>query len=155
MKEQKRSRKIAMSAPELDEFLGSERTCRLATSGPNGPHVAPLWYVWDGRSLWFTSLVRSQRWTDIERDPRVSVVIDAGSDYLELRGAELIGRVAIVGEVPRTGEPCPELDEPERKMALKYSGTTVVTHDERHAWLRLDPEKVVSWDFRKIASLKK
>ena len=70
-------------------------------------------------------------------------------------GAELIGRVAIVGEVPRTGEPCPELDEPERKIALKYSGTTEVTHDERHAWLRLDPEKVVSWDFRKIASLKK
>ena len=155
MRDQKRSRKIAMTAAELDEFLGRERTCRLATSGPNGPHVAPLWYVWDGSSLWFTSLVRSQRWTDIERDPRVSVVIDAGSDYLELRGAELIGRVAIVGEVPRTGEPCPELDEPERMMALKYSGTTEVTHDERHAWLRLDPEKVVSWDFRKIASLKK
>ncbi len=154
MKEQKRSRKIAMSRAELDEFLHSERTCRLATIGPNGPHVAPLWYVWHESCLWFTSLVRSQRWTDIERDSRVSVVIDAGADYLELRGAELSGRVIVVGEVPRTGEPCAQLEEPERLMALKYSGTPEMSHDKRHAWLCLEPEKVISWDFRKIASLK-
>ena len=155
VKEQKRSRKIAMSAAELDEFLRSERTCRLGTLGPNGPHVSPLWYVWDGNSLWITSLVRSQRWTDLERDPRVSVVVDAGEEYLELRGAELIGSVETVGEVPRTGEPNQMLEEPERLMAMKYSRESEMTHDNRHAWLRLSPEKVVSWDFRKIASLKK
>ena len=155
MKEQKRSRKIAMNPAELDEFLGNERTCRLGTMGPNGPHVSPLWYVWDGTSLWMTSLVRSQRWTDIKREPRVSVVIDTGEAYLELRGAELVGRVVVVGEVPRTGEPNQTLEEPERLMALKYSGKSEMTHDHRHAWLRLSPEKVVSWDFRKIASLEK
>ena len=26
-------------------------------------------------------------------------------------------------------------------------------HDERHAWLRLTPERIVSWDFRKLAQL--
>jgi hypothetical protein len=25
-------------------------------------------------------------------------------------------------------------------------------HDGRHAWLRLTPEKITSWDFRKIES---
>ena len=144
-----------MNRNELDEFLRDERTCRLATIGPNGPHVAPLWYVWDGRSMWFTSVVRSQRWTDLERDPRASVVIDAGDEYLELRGAELIGRVEVVGEVPRTGEPNGVLEEPERLMSLKYSGTPDMSHDNRHAWLRLEPEKVVSWDFRKLATLNK
>ena len=144
-----------MNRNELDEFLRDERTCRLATIGPNGPHVAPLWYVWDGRSMWFTSVVRSQRWTDLERDPRASVVIDAGDEYLELRGAELIGRVEVVGEVPRTGEPNGVLEEPERLMSLKYSGTPEMSHDNRHAWLRLEPEKVVSWDFRKLATLNK
>lgn len=144
-----------MTSDELNAFLDEERTCRLATTGPGGPHVAPLWYVWDGLAMWFTSVVRSQRWTDLERDPRVSVVVDAGIDYTQLRGAELIGRVDIIGEVPRIGEPNLELETPERLMALKYSGKSKMHHDERHAWLCLRPEKIVSWDFRKIASLKK
>ena len=90
-RQQRRGRKIAMDKAELDEFLASERTCRVATTGPQGPHVTPLWYVWDGTALWLTSLVRSQRWTDIERDPRVAVLVDAGEEYGELRGAELLG----------------------------------------------------------------
>jgi hypothetical protein len=57
-----------------------------------------------------TSLSRSQRWTDLQRDPRVAVVIDAGEAYWELRGVELRGRVEVVGEVPRTGESNPELE---------------------------------------------
>jgi len=79
------------------------------------------------------------------------VVVDAGEDYAELRGVELRGRVEVVGEVPRTGEPVPELDGPEQAFADRYSGG-VVGHDGRHAWLRLTPEKIVSWDFRKVAA---
>lgn len=138
-----------MSKEELDELLTTERTCRVATTGPHGPHNTPLWFVWDGKALWFTSLVRSQRWTDLERDPRVAVLVDAGEEYGELRGAELQGKVEMVGEAPRTGEPHPELDEPERLIADKYFGGQM-RHDGRHAWLRLVPEKITSWDFRKI-----
>jgi hypothetical protein len=78
------------------------------------------------------------------------VLVDAGEDYFELRGAELRGSVEIVGEVPRTGEPVPELDEPERLTGLKYHGGQPARPDGRHAWLRLVPDKITSWDFRKI-----
>lgn len=149
VKEQRRGRRIAMSKEELDAFLGAERTCRIATVSANGPHNTPLWFVWDGEALWFTSLVRSQRWTDMERDPRVAVVVDAGEDYGELRGAELRGKVEVVGEAPRTGEPSSELETPEKLIADKYFGGQMI-HDGRHAWLRLVPEKITSWDFRKI-----
>lgn len=149
--QQRRGRKIAMDAAELDAFLRSERTCRVATASPGrGPHVSPLWYVWDGRALWLTSIVRSQRWTDIERDARIAVVVDAGHDFGELRGAELVGTAEVVGEVPRVGEPHPELEEPERLFAEKYTGQSKMAHDRRHAWLRLVPTKIVSWDFRKL-----
>src|ERR1700761_413100 len=146
-KEQRRARKIAMDQAELDQFLAGERTCRVATASPQGPHLTPLWYVWDGTTLWLTSLVRSQRWTDIERAPRVAVLVDAGEEYGELRGVELRGTLEVVGEVPRTGEPVEALVEPERLMAAKYGGGA---QDGRHAWLRLVPEKITSWDFRKI-----
>jgi hypothetical protein len=148
--EQRRGRRIAMSGAELDHFLGGERTCRVATASPRGPHVTALWYVWDGTALWLASVVSSQRWTDLRRDPRVAVLVDAGEEYGELRGAELRGTVEIVGEVPRTGAPDERLAEPERLFARKYSGADVMHHDGRHAWLRLVPDKITSWDFRKI-----
>src|SRR5258706_3109464 len=86
-----------MTSGERDAFLAEERTCRVASLGGDGsPHVTPLWFVWDGEALWLNSLTRSQRWTDLERDPRVAVVVDAGVGYAELRGVEIRGAVAPV-----------------------------------------------------------
>ena len=113
--------------------------------------MTPLWFAWDGSALWLTSIVKSQRWTDLQRDNRISVIVDAGDDFMELRGVELRGVAEPVGEVPRTGEPCPDLDVPERLYADKYAGGQIF-HDGRHAWLRIVPEKIVSWDFRKMAA---
>jgi PPOX class probable F420-dependent enzyme len=152
---QKRGRRIAMSETEVDAYLGVERTCRVATVKASGaPHVTPLWFLWHNRELWLTTLTKSQRWTDLERDPHVSVVVDSGDGYMELCGVELSGRVEVVGEVPRVGEPNAELDEIERLNALKYQGPNgSVRHDGRHAWVRLRPDRIVSWDFRKIKSI--
>ena len=152
MREQRRGRRTAMAPEERETFLRDERTCRVASVGGDGsPHVTPLWFVWDGASLWLTSIVRSQRWTDLQRDGRVSVIVDTGHDFMELRGVEIKGRAEVVGEVPRTGEPNAELEVPERLFADKYAGGRV-HHDGRHAWLRITPEKMVSWDFRKLVS---
>jgi PPOX class probable F420-dependent enzyme len=176
--EQRRGRVIAMSADELTSFLGEQRTCRFATTRPDGPHVAPVWVVWDGQALWVYSLTRSQRWANLARDPRVAVVVDDGHHYHELRGVEVEGEAVMVGPVPRTGgedQPAPELAEPERLMAAKYfgpaslaatgdgaseaavggpaDGAPEMVHDGRHAWLRITPDKIVSWDFRKLATL--
>lgn len=149
-REQRKGRRIAMTDEERDAFLAEERTCRVATVGADGhPHNTPLWFAWDGTSLWLNSIVASQRWTDIARDPRVSVVVDAGEGFFELRGVELIGRLEQVGEVPRGDAPDPELAEPERIFGAKYVGPSGFVSDGRHAWLRLTPEKIVSWDFRK------
>ncbi|MEU6663906.1 pyridoxamine 5'-phosphate oxidase family protein [Streptomyces sp. NPDC046821] len=151
---QRRGRRIMMTPAELDEFLGSQRTCRVATVSPDGsPHVSTLWFVWDGASLWLYSITRSRRWADLRQNPRIAVVIDDGEEYGELRGAELSGTVEFVGESPRTGEAVPELDAPERLFARKNFGLDEMVHDGRHAWARLTPDKVASWDFRKLASL--
>ncbi|UGQ11114.1 pyridoxamine 5'-phosphate oxidase family protein [Yinghuangia sp. ASG 101] len=155
MREQRRGRSIAMTRDEVGVFLDAERVCRVATIGADGhPHVVPLWFVWDGSALWLNSVVRSRRWADLRRDPRVSVVVDAGDDFDELRGVELFGEVEVASEVPRTSEPRPELTDVERRYAEKYSGTPDFVADGRHAWLRMRPAAVVSWDFRKNPALK-
>lgn len=138
-----------MTDEERDAYLATARVCRVATNGTNGPHATPLWFHWDGTALWLTSLVRSQRWADLEKDPRIAAVVDGGDDYAELHGVELRGRVEPVGEIPRTGEPNAELEAVEQAMADKYSGGQKVI-DGRHGWLRVVPEKITSWDFRKL-----
>jgi PPOX class probable F420-dependent enzyme len=155
-RQQRRGRVIAMNGEELTSFLGEQHTCRFATTGPDGPHVAPVWFVWDGQAIWVYSLTRSQRWANVSRDPRVAVVVDDGHHYHELHGVEIEGQATVVGPVPRTGqenENAPELAEPERQMAAKYFGLPEMTHDGRHAWLRITPLKIVSWDFRKLADV--
>jgi hypothetical protein len=151
---QRRGRRIMMTDTERDAYLAEQRTCRVATVSADGaPHVGALWFVWDGTSLWLYSITRSRRWAQLRKDPRVAVVVDDGVEYADLRGVELSGTVAFVGEVPRTGEPCPELAAPEAMFAAKYFRMDEMPHDGRHAWLRLTPDAVASWDFRKLAAL--
>ncbi len=139
-----------MTPRELDGYLAEQHTCRVATVSADGaPHVSALWFAWDGAALWLYSLVRSRRWVELRADPRVAVLVDDGEEYGELRGVELCGTVEFVGEAPRTGAPCAELDFPERLFAAKYFDLSRMPHDGRHAWVRLVPERTVSWDFRK------
>lgn len=97
-----------MTTAEIDAFLSEQRTCRVATvSGTGQPHVTPLWFAWDGTAIWLYSIVDSQRWTDLTRDARVALVIDDGEHYGELRGVEIVGTAAAIGDVPRSGSPVP------------------------------------------------
>jgi len=152
MAEQRRGRRIALTPEERDAYLLEQRTCRVGSIGPDGkPHVSALWYVWDGTALWLYSLSNSQRWANLMRAPQVSVLVDSGEGFTELKGVELVGTVEVVGEVPRTAAPNAGLDEPERLFGDKYADGTF-TADGSHAWLRLVPDKILSWDFTKIAA---
>jgi nitroimidazol reductase NimA-like FMN-containing flavoprotein (pyridoxamine 5'-phosphate oxidase superfamily) len=159
-REQRRGRRIAMSAAELDEYLDGQLTCRVASNGTHGPHNAPLWFLWDGDSVWLYSIVNSQRWHDLQADPRVAVVVDSGQAWNELRGVEIQGRAVPEGEVPRVGRPAADqLIAVEAGFQQKYRAVNPkyrdrpdapLEYDSRHAWLRIHGEKVTSWDFRKI-----
>lgn len=139
-----------MTPAERDAYLAEQRTCRLASVDSTGaPHVAPLWFVWDGSAMWIYSRVKSQRWVDVSRDNRVSAVVDDGVEFGELRGVELRGTVSVVGETPRMGEPMPELEPVERLKADKYWAGEVF-YDGLHSWLRLTPDKIVTWDLHKL-----
>jgi len=148
---QRRRGRIAMTALERDAFLDASRVARVASVGPRGePDVTPLWFLWDGQALWLSSVVRSQRWANVVRDPRVAVVVDDGEGYEELRGVEIHGRAVPVGEVPRAGADQPELSPVESAYAEKYGIDPGHMYDGRHAWLRVDVERELSWDHRKV-----
>lgn len=144
MKEQRKAKRIAMSEAERDDFLSSERMCRVGTVDSVGtPHVSPLWFVWDGAALWLNSVVKSQRSTNLTRNRQISIVVDTGYEFSQLRGVEVIGSADVVGELPRSAAPNDEVTKAERLFGEKYLNGSFYA-DGRHAWVRIVPDKIVS-----------
>jgi PPOX class probable F420-dependent enzyme len=49
----------------------------VATTWPDGrPHVMPVWAVWDGDALWFSSSLRARKARNLLRDPRCTITTD-------------------------------------------------------------------------------
>ena len=95
------------------------------------------------------SVVKSQRWVNLQRDPRISVIVDGGDAFTELRGVEMTGEASPVADVPRSATPDESVRAVEEHYGRKYLAGPFVA-DGAHAWVRLVPTKVVSWDFRKM-----
>ena len=90
----------------------SEPVARLATIRPDGsPRLVPICFALDGDTL-YTAVDekpkrtrRLTRLTDIERDPRVEVVIDHyDDDWTRLWWVRLRGRARVVDEEARALE---------------------------------------------------
>ncbi len=84
-----RRKQIEMSEDEIQAFLAEEKVAVTTSFGPRGwPHSMPLWYiVRDGR-VWTWTFRKSQKVKNLQRDPRATVLVEAGYDeYSNLRGA--------------------------------------------------------------------
>jgi PPOX class probable F420-dependent enzyme len=146
-----RRRQIRMSEAEVAAFLESQRTVVCATVGPGGrPHLAALWYLPTGGRLDCWTYAASQKVRNLERDPRATLLTEAGTTYQELRGvslechAELVrdpGQVLDLGvalAVRHGGRPGPDLRAGLAAQAAKRVG------------IRFHPTRVSSWDHRKL-----
>lgn len=136
---------IALTDDELDAFLASAHTVRVATADPAGtPHVVPLWFVWHEGAMYLNSTLGNVTVENMLRSGKATAVVDAGEAYDELRG------VTIAGRVERLGGFAP--DEVERAWSDKYLGGNEPPYRrwKNRSWFRLYPERIASWDFRKI-----
>jgi PPOX class probable F420-dependent enzyme len=59
----------------------------IATVWPDGrPHVMPVWGIWDGESLWFSSSPRSRKAKNLAADPRCTATTDNPYEPVILEG---------------------------------------------------------------------
>jgi pyridoxamine 5'-phosphate oxidase-like protein len=136
---------LRLTDEELAELLRDARTMRVGTVSSDGsPHVVPLWFVWHAGSIWMNNLRRSRRTQDLWAGSPVALCIDVGEEYFELRGAVLYG---MHEEVPPDD---PDLPTVRKAFGDKYFGGHDAADRKSHDWLRMDPERIVTWDFRKI-----
>jgi PPOX class probable F420-dependent enzyme len=85
-----RRAQIEMTDAEVAAFLDEQRVMVCATHGPDGwPHLMPLWYVVRDGTMWGWTYAKSQKARNMERDPRVTLEVEDGERYDQLRGVML------------------------------------------------------------------
>lgn len=146
--------RIRLTDAEQDELIEAARTLQVASILPDGrPHLVPMWFVRDDDGLLaFTTYGEAQKVKNLERDPRVTVLAETGTEYNELRGLSIDGRAEVVRDPHVTmrtlqlvgakmaGRPRPEADPTAEPPPVAYKRVTV----------RIHPERVRSWDHRKL-----
>ncbi len=145
---------IRMSEDEVQRFLEGGRTAILCSVGRQGvPHPMPMWYALEDGAVVMTTFAKSQKVANLRRDPRVSLLLEDGESYAELRGAVLYGEIELDAE---TGRVLDVLTAVTRRMGAgagaddeQLRAGLLPTARKRVA-LRLRPERIVSWNHAKL-----
>jgi PPOX class probable F420-dependent enzyme len=146
--------KIRMSPEEVEVFLGETRSLNVATLGKDGaPHMTTLWFAVDDGKVLFETYGVSQKVVNLRRDPRIAVLCEAGETYPELRGVSINGRAEIVDSGPAHTELMTKIV---RKNVPSLQGEHLAQHVEgmirKRVVVVVHPERVISWDHRKLAA---
>ena len=153
-----RRAQIRMTDEEVRKFLEQTRTLILCSIGKDGfPHPMPMWFgLEEDATVVMTTFTKSQKIQNLKRDPRVSLLAEAGEDYPELRGVMIRGKAEIDAEVESVFATL-------RKVSLRMGAVRAEDSEavreglrasaRKRCLIRVKPEKVVSWDHRKLGGV--
>lgn len=130
---------------KIDVWLQGFRSIWIATTRPDGrPHAVPVWYVWDGSSIYFITRRDTQKAKNLAHESWVIVHAGDGDDAIILEGA-----VAIV------------IDEAERrrvdaaygdKYVDPHSGARDTIFREEDDLYRLRVRHAMAWEYGVVAT---
>lgn len=145
-----------MTPEEITAFLSPPRSCVLTTLDADGwPHSAAMWFVPGDSSLRMWTYRRSQKTVNARRDPRASVVVEAGTAYGELQGVMVRGHLELVEAVASIAGIGRDLYE---RYVAPVSGVPfedgpsvdVERQSHKRVGLILPFDRVTSWDLGKL-----
>lgn len=125
--------------------LEAGRNYWVSTTSPDGrPHAMPVWGVWLGDGLRFSTSAASRKGRNLARDPRVVVHLESGDEV-----------VILEGEVEETTLDDPLADAYEAKYEYRPSSSAgkegpwyVLRPGVAYAWLERDyPRTATRFDF--------
>src|SRR5207237_985641 len=115
-------------------------------------HLVAMWYgFWNGHTA-LETFAKSQQVLNLRRDPRITVLVEQGAAYAELRGVQITGRAvihyddAIVLDVVR--------DVMRRHLGVTDAAEVeaiAVPMARKRVAVEVVPDRVVSWDHHKLS----
>jgi general stress protein 26 len=133
----------------IEEVLAEPVLARLATTNPKTlqPHVVPVWFMWDGTSVWISSFVSTRKIHELKHNPQGAVLIESKREASKLTAVLLEGTVELVTE------PRPLVSEVASRIYIRYLGAQGMQEPEPQSWLndpenlliKLTPKRIISW----------
>lgn len=129
---------------DIDAFLDRPWLARLATVNPQTlmPHVVPVWYGWDGASLWISAFRSTRKVKELLLNPRCSVVVDVGGEEQVPAEAGGLHAVLLEGEAELVTAPQDLLEEKTTWVYTRYLGPQGVLAADPQSWIK-DPENLL------------
>jgi PPOX class probable F420-dependent enzyme len=154
----KRRDQIRMSPEEVTLLLEEQSTLIVATIGSDGrPHVTPLGYVLRRSEPWIFTYGKSQKVRNLERDPRATLLVEAGGTYAEVRGVMLIAEAEIHRDPETVAAVAEELFRryggggPKRDLALdEPTSESARARVSKRVAVQFHTLRTVSWDHSKL-----
>jgi PPOX class probable F420-dependent enzyme len=144
-----RRKQIQLTPDEQAAFFRERKKAALATIDKDGfPHVVAMNYFARDGAFYMTSYGKAQKVLNVRRNPKVALMVEAGDEYAELRGVMIRGRCEIL-----EGEAAVRAVFEGRAVAQSNPAPVnpgAVASASKRIVLKIVPEKVVSWDHRKL-----
>src|SRR5271154_6972653 len=87
-----RRRQIQLEPAEQEAFFAANRKAALATlDGEGYPHLVAMTYGVKDGVFYMTSYAKAQKVLNIQRNPKVALMIEAGGAYADLKGVMVRG----------------------------------------------------------------
>lgn len=149
---------IHMSDPEREEFLAAPRNAALTTIGADGyPHTTAMWYGLLDGVIHFATYAKSQKILNAQRNPKVSVLVEDGTAYAELRGVMVQADAEVVADPDLATEVLFDITARYEGFDVRAMGADAQDAVRRRAAkrsvLKAVPVRVVSWDHRKLGGI--
>jgi PPOX class probable F420-dependent enzyme len=142
---------IRMSSEEIDAFLQERHTATMCTLFADGSvHAIGMWYGFLDGALAFESKAKAQKVLNLRRDPRITVLVETGESYEQLRGVSLIGTGEIIEDRDRLWDVAVSLFSRYYQPYTEEMRAFVEALMSKRVAVKVHPKRVVSWDHRKL-----
>lgn len=142
-----------LTKPQVDAFLEQPILARLATAVPSKddpgqfqPHNVPVWFYWDGESLYISAFQSTRKLKEARRNPYIAVLIDTAEAVDGVTAVLFEGKSDLILE-PET------MAEMSRIIYTRYMGEEGVKDPAPQSWIvdpenaiiRLTPNRLLTW----------
>lgn len=143
---------VTMSEEEVRSFLAERRNMTMCTLNRDGSiHAVAMWYGFLQGSMAIETKAKSQKAVNLRRDPRVTVLLEEGTRYEELRGVELVGRAEMVEDREQMFELGVSVFNRYIEPYTPEARPLVEAMLSKRIVAKLRVERTVSWDHRKLS----
>lgn len=149
---------INMTLEEISDFLQKSRTIILVSNGKDGfPHPMPMWYAVDENNVvYMTTFRKSQKINNLKRDPRVSLLVESGDVYQQLKSVVIYTEVELVSDVEATRDILFNISV-QRGDLQADAGEAIregmMNTASKRMGMKFTPDKIISWDHSKLGGV--